>query len=593
MCIRDRDILRQAGYLETRQAGPARHNLPHPLTSFIGRGADLAQLIRRLDEVRLLTLTGAGGIGKTRLAIQLARQLLRKYADGVWLIDLAPISDPNLIAQVVATQLHLQEQRGRPLIDTVAAYLRDRRALLLLDNCERVLEASADLALAMLSRCSDLKILATSRQRLGIAGEQVWQVSPLSVPEGTTSLEDLASYEAIQLLLDRAALVHPNIGVSELTAPALVQICRRLDGIPLALELAAARMATLPPTEIAARLDDRFTLLAGDERGRPPRHQTLQAAVEWSHHLLDPFEQELFRRLSVFRGGFDLAAIESVCRTTTKEADAVPIRRLIDKSLVVSDAAEPNRFWMLETMREFARSHVLATSEDRWLNRRHAKHFLNVVRMHGGKLRARGATQHLTQLDRNIDNIRAALEWASANDHPLLARLALGLHSYWTSRCSFREALVWVGLALADPDSSLRQPLLASAGWFELAAGQVDLGAEHSQEALALAEASGDGWGEVRALANVAEALASQGDLPGAMECMQRAVAVAERLKAPNSGNFQDQALLSGPGACWHGSRWFLANRTPHVQACSREWNWLRELAITSWRRSDVVGTVK
>jgi tetratricopeptide (TPR) repeat protein len=263
--------------------------------------------------------------------------------------------------------------------------------------------------------------------------------------------------------------------------------------------------------------------------------------------LLDPPEQVLFRRLGVFSGGFDLEAIHAVCITSQDSpAMAQLVTPLVEKSLVLPDGGDPNRFWMLETMREFARHRAATTSDNGWLGRKHAEHFLNLIRMHGGKLRAKGARQHLAHLDRNIDNIRTALEWASANDGELLARLALGLHAYWTSRCSFREALIWVRLALDSKDSPLRQPLLASAGWLEITAGVVDLGLEHSRQALAAAEASGDNWGEVRALFNVAEGLASLDDLQGAKECLERSVTIAERVKASDSGSFQDQALRSG-----------------------------------------------
>ncbi len=542
-----RDILKQAGYLEATAPGQVPNNLPHSLTRFIGRGTDLAQLIRRLEAVRLLTLTGAGGIGKTRLAIELARHVLQQHPDGTWLIDLAPISDPELIAQRLAAELKLHEQPGRPLIDTLAAHLRDRRALLLLDNCERVLDASADFAAALLSRCSALTVLATSRQRLGMVGEQVWQVSPLSVPDSVARAEDLMMSEAIQLFLDRAALVQPDFQLSESNAAALVQICRRLDGIPLALELAAAQMASLSTADIAAKLDDRFSLLVAEERGRPARHQTLAAALEWSHHLLDQSEQVVFRRLGVFSGGFDVAAIQAVCSTPGAHADlAPPVRRLVEKSLVLSDATEPNRFRMLETMRDFAKSRAVATSESQRLGRKHAEYFLTLVQAHGGKLRSKGAIEHLGELDRNIDNLRTALEWASAHDRRLLERLAVGLHSYWMSRCSFREGLIWLNLALGDRDSPLWQPLLASAGWLELASGQLDLGLDHSQQALAAAQASSDGWGEARALMNLCEAHLSLGDMQASKDCLDRAVAITERVQRSSTGNFQDQALVAG-----------------------------------------------
>jgi predicted ATPase len=546
-----RDILRQAGYLESRGVGPVLHNLPPALTSFVGRANELAQLTERLAAVRLLTLTGTGGIGKTRLALELARQVIWRFPDGIWLIDLSPTSDPEMIPQAVAAQLKVPEQPGRTLTDTLAAHLHDRRALLVLDNCERVLDGGAEFALAMLSRCNGLKLLATSRERLGIVGEQVWRVGPLSVPETSAGLEQLLDVESMRLLLERAILVSPDFRLSESNAKALVQICRRLDGIPLALELAAAQMASFTPDELAWRLDDRLDLLTTHERGRPARHQTLRAALEWSHHLLDPSEKVLFRRLGVFNGGFDNAAIAAVCSGPRQRRAITQIAaHLVDKSMVLNEAPDRNRFRMLETIREYARDRAHVAGETRALGRRHAEYFLGMVDEHGPRLRSMGATQHLAELDRNLDNIRAALEWASANDHRLLRRLAVGMHSYWSSRCAFREALIWVTFALSnsDADAHLRQPLLASAGWLELVSGQLDRAFEHSQEALHAAEATRDARGKVRALMNLSEALASRGDYASGYECLTRARGIAEVLQAQRStsGSFNDQALLAG-----------------------------------------------
>jgi tetratricopeptide (TPR) repeat protein len=270
--------------------------------------------------------------------------------------------------------------------------------------------------------------------------------------------------------------------------------------------------------------------------------------------MLDPPEQVLFRRLGVFNGGFDNAAIGAVCSQPRQRPPTAQIAaRLADKSIVLNEVPHRNRFRMLETMREYARERAYAAGETQALARRHAEYFRAVVDEHGPRLRSSGATEHVAELDRNLDNIRAALEWASANDHLLLARLAVGLHSYWSSRCSFREALIWVNVALSDPemDVHLRQPLLASAGWLELASGQLDRGFDHSQEALRTAEATGDARGEVRALINLSEAIASRGDYHAGLQCVTRAGGVAERLQMQQSasGSFQDQALFAGTWA--------------------------------------------
>jgi predicted ATPase/DNA-binding SARP family transcriptional activator len=544
-----RDILRHARHLEGRAGGPARGNLPQPLTSFVGRAPELAELIRRLETVRLLTLTGAGGIGKTRLAIELALRVSRSFPEGQWLVDLSPISDPALIPQAVATELKVQEQRGRPLADTIAAYLGTRRALLVLDNCERLLEGSAEFALAVLNSCSELKLIATSRERLGISGEQVWQVAPLAVPDSSLTPADVQRVESVLLFIDRANLACPRFTLTETDAPTLIQICKRLDGIPLAIELAAARMSSLSPLEIADLLDDRWKLLATEARGRPARHQTMRAALQWSHHLLDKEERLLFRRLSVFSGGFDIDSVSAVCASPRGRFDPTQVlERLVEKSLVLRDGRHRNRYRVLETIREFAASQTTAARERRELSRKHSEHFLALVQAHGTKLRSRGAIDHLAMLDRNIDNIRAALEWTSSNDRELLAKMVVGLHSYWTSRCSFREARIWLSIAISGSVPPLRQSLLASAGWFDLVCEQLDLGREHSEEALEIAQSTGDARVEVRALINLAEALGGLGDIPAGSECLHRAAALVERIESEPSaaGGFSDQALVGG-----------------------------------------------
>lgn len=544
-----RDILRHARHLEGRAGGPVRGNLPHSLTSFVGRTPELAEMIRRLDTVRLLTLTGAGGIGKTRLAIELALRVSRSFPDGQWLVDLSPISDPALIAHAVAAELKVQEQRGRPLTETIAAYLGERRALLVLDNCERLLEGSAEFALAVLNSCSELKLIATSRERLGISGEQLWQVAPLAVPDSSSSPADVQRVDSVLLFIDRANLACPSFTPTETDTAALIQICKRLDGIPLAIELAAARMSSLSALEIADRLDDRFDLLATEERGRPARHQTMRAALEWSYGLLDPEERLMFRRLGVLSGGFDIESVCAVCASHLGRSDATRVlERLVEKSLVLRDGRHRNWYRVLETIREFAASQATAAGESQELSRKHSEYLLALIQAHGTKLRSRGAIEHLALLDRNIDNIRAALEWTSSNDREMLAKMVVGLHSYWTSRCSFREARIWLSIAISGSVPPLRQSLLASAGWFELACEQLDLGRTHSEEALAIAQSSGDARVEVRALINLAEAMGGLGDIWAGSECLHRAVALLERIESETSatGGFGDQALVGG-----------------------------------------------
>jgi len=293
------------------------HNLPVQLTSFIGRETNIVEVKQLLAKTRLLTLTGSGGCGKTRLSLQVGAEVLDDYADGVWLVELAPVADPNLVLQTVASALGLREQAARPLLETVIDYLKPKTLLLLLDNCEHLLEASAQLADALLKACPALKILASSREGLGIAGEQTYRPPSFARPSPANAarltVEELTQYEAVRLFIDRALLSNPRFAVTNQNAPAVAEICDRLDGIPLAIELAAARVKAMSVEQISTRLTDRFRLLTGGSRTALPRQQTLRALIDWSYDLLSDKEKLLLARLSVFAGGWTLEAAEKVC----------------------------------------------------------------------------------------------------------------------------------------------------------------------------------------------------------------------------------------------------------------------------------------
>jgi class 3 adenylate cyclase len=297
------------------------NNLPMQVTSFVGRDREMAEIKRHLVHSRLVTLTGSGGTGKTRLSLQVAADLLDAFRDGAWLVELAPLSEPNLVPQTAATALGVREEPGRAIAQTLIDYLRDKTLLLVLDNCEHVLDAAAQLTHAVLTGDSGVRILASSREALGIAGEQTYRVPSLSVPDPNQrpSLESLSQYVAVRLLIDRALLSQPAFTVTNNNAPAVAQICFRLDGIPLAIELAAARVKAMPVEKIAERLDDRFRLLTGGSRTALPRHQTLRASIDWSYDLLDEKEKVLLRRLSVFAGGWTLETAEKVCSDPTEQ----------------------------------------------------------------------------------------------------------------------------------------------------------------------------------------------------------------------------------------------------------------------------------
>lgn len=291
------------------------NNLPLQMTSFVGREKELADVEKLVRKNRLVTFTGSGGTGKTRLSMQAAANLLSDFEDGVWLVELAPLTEPDLVPQTVAAALKVREEPGRPLMDTLVSHFKDKKLLLILDNCEHLLDASARLADAIGKQCPNVHIIATSREPLAIQGEQVYRVPSLSTPDPKKkeSLESLNQYEAVRLFIDRALLAQPSFAVTNENAPSVAQICHRLDGIPLALELAAARVRAMPVETIASRLDDRFRLLTGGSRTALPRQQTLRATIDWSYGLLDEKEKTLLRRLSVFAGGWTLEAAEKVC----------------------------------------------------------------------------------------------------------------------------------------------------------------------------------------------------------------------------------------------------------------------------------------
>jgi predicted ATPase/DNA-binding CsgD family transcriptional regulator len=360
-------------------------NLPAEPNSFIGRERDLAELARLLDDVRALTLCGPGGIGKTRLALRIAGELAAGFPDGAWLIELADTTDPALLVPRIAAALGIREELDRLLADTLADALRQRRALAILDTCEHLVEACAALVVQLLAVCPDLRIIVTSREPLRIRGETVWRVPPLElpgIPGGGVDLAELPVHEAMRLFADRAAAARPGFGLSEDNARAVVQICRALDGMPLAIELAAARVRALSVEQIATRLDNRFALLASGERTAPLRQQTLRAAVDWSHDLLTDAEQALLRRLSVFYG-WNLEMAEQVCADSMIPADQVLdlLAALIDKSLVTLDGEHGGvtRYRLLDTIREYAADRLAASGEAPLLRRRHRDQMLQLV----------------------------------------------------------------------------------------------------------------------------------------------------------------------------------------------------------------------
>jgi non-specific serine/threonine protein kinase len=491
-----------------RERAAGAHNLPRQLTSFVGRARELAEVRRLLAAVPLFTLTGAGGCGKTRLALRAAADVAAGYPDGVWLAELGALADPGLVPQAVAAAVGVREEPGRPLPATLADALREKRLLLVLDNCEHLLAAAAGLADTLLRACPRLTVLATSREALGVAGETAWRVPSLALPEllegdHPPPAAAVAQCEAVRLFVDRAAAVRATFRVTPQNAAAVAQLCHRLDGIPLALELAAARVRVLPVAQLLGRLEDRFRLLTGGSRTAVPRHQTLRAAVDWSYALLTPDEQTLLRRLAVFAGGWTLEAAEAVGSGGGIEPAAVLelLTRLVDQSLVVVEEQPDGtaRYRLLETLRQYAREKLAAGGAAAGVRGRHAAFFLSLAGAAEPELRGVHAAAWIDRLERELDNLRGALEWAAATGAAELGlRLAGALFWFWLRRHA-AEGRTWLARLLglralrARPASALaRGRALAEAGMLAWGMGELDEARRLCGEGLALARQAGD-----------------------------------------------------------------------------------------------------
>jgi predicted ATPase/class 3 adenylate cyclase len=425
------------------------NNLPTQLTSFVGREKELLDVRKLLHDSRLLTLTGPGGTGKTRLSIQAASEMLDQYPDGVWFVELAPILDPLLVSRTTAIAIGLREESQRPVIDLLCDYLHEKKMLLILDNCEHLVDACAHMADRILHAAPDTSILASSREALGIGGEVAYRVPSLGLPDVNhlPPVETLSQYEAVKLFIDRATSAVPTFTVTNDNAPAVAQTCSRLDGIPLAIELAAAKIRVLSVEQIAKRLDDRFRLLTGGSRTALERHQTLRAAIDWSYNLLSTNEQTLFHRLSVFVGGWTLEAAEFVCEGGAVQSDDILdlLEQLIHKSLVIKEeAGNESRFRMLETIRQYTHEKLVESGESNALRDRHLSFFVKLVEQAEPELYRSNQVFWLNKLDDEIDNFRTALEWALPTDVESGLRITSVPWRFWEARGYLRELGDWL-----------------------------------------------------------------------------------------------------------------------------------------------------
>ena len=444
--------------LQSLDARP--NNLPIQLTSFIGRDKDITAVSEMLQHSRLVTLSGVGGTGKTRLALQAAAHVLEHYVDGAWFVELAPISDPSLLPQTIAAALRVPEQPGRPFLQLLKDVLGPKNLLLLLDNCEHLIDTCSEAAEVLLKAAPEVRILATSREALGIAGECIFPVRSMMLPPGSIpSAAAVLQSDAGQLFVERAVAVQPDFRLTDEKAAAVTQICARLDGIPLAIELAAARVKGLSIEQIASRLDDRFRLLTGGSRTALPRQRTLQAAIDWSYRLLSEEERALLSGLSVFAGGWTLEASESVCASGSRKSTPVLDlqSRLIDKSLVIADtqSGEP-RYRMLETIRQYARDRLLNTQRDfERVMSRHLEYFIGWSEEANLQLRGANQREWLGRMELESDNLRLALEWSMKpeQDPDLGLRLLAAALWFWWLHGHYSEAKHWIERILGRSSS--------------------------------------------------------------------------------------------------------------------------------------------
>ncbi len=522
------------GNFHAYRHGDKPNNLPIASTTFVGRERDVAEVKALLERHRLVTLVGAGGIGKTRLALQVGTELLDGYPDGVWFVDLAPISDPELVSSVTARVLGMRQQEGRRVDESIPPWLERKKLLLIFDNCEHVVETVASLADAILATAQDVRIVATSRQALDIRGEEIVRIASLDVPHTIADLTAAAVMEfaAVALFVARATSVDRSFAVTDDTAPIVADICRRLDGIPLAIELAAARVKVLSIPHLAERLNERFKLLTGGSRSALPRQKTLSALLDWSYDLLTPQEQRLFVRLGIFAGGFGLDAAAHVCfGDGPDEIDILDLLgSLTDKSLVVADTSgEHERFRLLESTAAYALEKLSALGEREVLARRHAEYFRKQAEAADERFGTRSMFAWLARVELELDNYRTALTWAltQRNDPVQGAVIAGALSGFWTNAGLPVEGRYWIALALEQISEA--QPRLAVHAQRILAFALYQMGLLDEARA-AIEQALARDGGEAHCLIGLAMIETSRGNLRTGRELFAQALAAFKAL---------------------------------------------------------------
>lgn len=547
----------------------ATTNLPQQLTTFIGRERELKEASEKLASAKLLTLIGPGGTGKTRLSIQVGVEQLANFKNGVWLVELAPISDPAFIIPTIASVFEVREVPNIPLVQLVIEYLRAKELLLILDNCEHLVESSAQVVDQLLHECAQLKIIASSREALGVDGETIYRVPSLKDDEAT------------RLFVDRATKAEPRFHLTDENASSITQICSRLDGIPLAIELAAARVKLLTPEQIAARLDDRFKLLTGGVRTALPRQQTLRALIDWSYQLLNETEQRALRGLSVFSGGWTLEAAESVVGA---DEALEGLSGLVNKSLVIVEEHEgKSRYRFLETIRQYAMEKLVEAGEAVATRDRHLDFMIEVTKYSSSRMFGTEDIELLDQIESEHDNLRAALEWATANHPDKALKLAYGLGGFWVVRDENNEARTWCNAILEKIETlsgyeEARARLYSLLGWLSVTLGEHRKGHVASQQAIEFGTKANDFTTVARAYSILALTSSFLGDFPNAFAAAEKAVSIARehRLSAELSLALSTRAQLE-----------FLGNRDlPSARASIFEATDLAHKAGFKWASS-------
>jgi predicted ATPase len=511
------------------------NNLPHQVTSFIGRGKELDDIKSLLVKTRLVTLLGMGGLGKTRLSLQAAAETISRYPDGVWFLDLSPIRDPALVVSEAAQVLDLREEPGRPLIQTVCAHLRKLKVLFVVDNCEHLIQACANLAAAILKAAPDVRMVTSSREALRVPGEQAYPILPLPVPSKDDSIETLAGMTAVRLFVERAKQHKPAFELNEREAPAVAELVARLEGIPLALELAAARVRAMSVADINRRLNDRYKFLVGGGRVLQERQQTLRALVDWSYEMLSEFEQTVLQRLAVFAGGFDLEAAEQVCGVDPVESFEVLdlLASLVEKSLVMLDERkDDSRYRMLDTIADYAREKLAQSDGTEVMAAKHCDHYFALAKAANRGLNGPQQVESIKRMELELDNIRSALVWAQVRgpDATVAVKIVVAMLGFWLLRGYGTEGRNAVRVALEMPgvqDVPVAKAHAMYAG-AALAASQSDHAeAQQLLEACLALRRELDNPADVAAtLSTLALARFGRGDAEGALECEQEALAL-------------------------------------------------------------------